>query len=565
MKKLFTRTASTLLLFIIVGVASAFVRPDVAEGQDNCTYTQMMFGFCIQANVVTFQDVPPVALTFSGSPTSITSGQSSTLSWTATNALECTSSDFVVPRAVWDGVTYDQFGATSGSISVSPSASKTYSLTCSGLGSYNGATYEGSSNTKSVTITVSGTPTTPTTPTNNPTANGFSSIFEIDNDADHSTVYATVPVSNVDLLSGGTASIATTYAFPSAGLWYLRSCGDMPPYTNGAVVESSEANNCSAWTQVSVLPTAPTNPIATCNPTGTSATLSWGAPAGVTTYYVRASKVGSCPSGWMQAGWDANTCTPNPDSYAGTSIVYATTPGTAYNYWVHGRNSDGSYGPASGTAFTCNNSTLPMCSNGVDEDSDGLTDYPADPGCSSSADTTEGPNPPIITSFTASPTRISLGNTSTLTWTSTGATSCTGGGFTAGGTNSNAVVTPGSVGIIPYSLSCTNAVGTANALPVSVEVITPTATIVAEPSLARDNKTTDLKWSATEAASCTISAVPAGPTFTATYAPITPGTNTTAVSNINDKTTFTISCLTTTGGNISASTQVNVRFLSDEF
>jgi hypothetical protein len=36
----------------------------------------------------------------------------------------------------------------------------------------------------------------------------------------------------------------------------------------------------------------------------------------------------------------------------------------------------------------------PQCSDGRDNDGDGFTDYPADPGCTSAADDTESPNPP---------------------------------------------------------------------------------------------------------------------------------------------------------------------------
>ncbi|MBI5457951.1 hypothetical protein HY971_04495 [Candidatus Kaiserbacteria bacterium] len=36
----------------------------------------------------------------------------------------------------------------------------------------------------------------------------------------------------------------------------------------------------------------------------------------------------------------------------------------------------------------------PQCSDGIDNDADGLADYPADTGCSSTSDNTEAPNPP---------------------------------------------------------------------------------------------------------------------------------------------------------------------------
>jgi hypothetical protein len=69
--------------------------------------------------------IPPPAsaptTTLTASPTSVTSGQSSTLSWSSTNATACT------------GVNFSPSG-TSGSISVAPSVATTYSLSCTGTG-----------------------------------------------------------------------------------------------------------------------------------------------------------------------------------------------------------------------------------------------------------------------------------------------------------------------------------------------------------------------------------------------------------------------------------------------
>ncbi len=79
---------------------------------------------------------PPSAptVTISASPTSITSGQSSTLTWSSTDATSCTASNG------WSGSQ-----STSGTQSVSPTADTTYTLTCTGTG--------GSAN-QSTTITV---------------------------------------------------------------------------------------------------------------------------------------------------------------------------------------------------------------------------------------------------------------------------------------------------------------------------------------------------------------------------------------------------------------------------
>lgn len=64
---------------------------------------------------------------------------------------------------------------------------------------------------------------------------------------------------------------------------------------------------------------------------------------------------------------------------------------------------------------------------------------------------------PTVT-LTASPTSITSGGSSTLIWSSTNATSCTGTGFTAGGTSGNAIVSPAVTQT--YSITCTGAGGT---------------------------------------------------------------------------------------------------------
>jgi peptidoglycan hydrolase-like protein with peptidoglycan-binding domain len=80
---------------------------------------------------------PPAspAITFTASPSSVTSGNSATLSWSVQNATACTASDG------WSGGK-----GTSGSQSVSPTASTAYSITCTGAGG---------SVKKTVTVTLS--------------------------------------------------------------------------------------------------------------------------------------------------------------------------------------------------------------------------------------------------------------------------------------------------------------------------------------------------------------------------------------------------------------------------
>ena len=83
---------------------------------------------------------PAPVVTLGVSPNSIASGQSTTLTWNATNASTCNAS------GSWSGTR-----ATSGSLSVSPTANASYALTCSGAGG-------------SVTRTASVSVTAPPTP-----------------------------------------------------------------------------------------------------------------------------------------------------------------------------------------------------------------------------------------------------------------------------------------------------------------------------------------------------------------------------------------------------------------
>lgn len=64
-----------------------------------------------------------VSASLAANPTSITSGQSSTLTWSSTNASSCVGSQDI-------GSGFSTGGATSGTASVSPTQTTTYTVTC---------------------------------------------------------------------------------------------------------------------------------------------------------------------------------------------------------------------------------------------------------------------------------------------------------------------------------------------------------------------------------------------------------------------------------------------------
>lgn len=106
-------------------------------------------------NVTTPQPAPTVTLT--ANPTSISSGSASLLTWTSSNATSCTSG------GAWTGGRSSSGSLTTGSLT----ASKTYSLTCSGAGG---------SATASVTVSVTALPTTKVGDLNGDNAVGFSDL-----------------------------------------------------------------------------------------------------------------------------------------------------------------------------------------------------------------------------------------------------------------------------------------------------------------------------------------------------------------------------------------------------
>jgi hypothetical protein len=161
--------------------------------------------------------------------------------------------------------------------------------------------------------------------------------------------------------------------------------------------------------------------------------------------------------------------------------------------------------------------------------------------------TVAAPPPPAPTaSLSASPTSITTGQSSTLSWSSTNATSCTGGGFTASGPSGSGVVTPSSP--TTYSITCSGNGGSA-AASATVTVATPppapTASLLAKPTSIKARQSSTLSWSSTNATSCT------GAGFTASKI------SGSAIVKPNMTTTYSITC-SGSGGSVTARATVIV-------
>lgn len=174
---------------------------------------------------------------------------------------------------------------------------------------------------------------------------------------------------------------------------------------------------------------------------------------------------------------------------------------------------------------------------------------------SASATVTVSAPAPTVT-ISAAPTTITLGNTTTISWSTTDASSCIASGAWTGAraTTGNQVVTPAASGSLSYTLSCTGAGGTASGTAtVTVNspplLPVPTVTLNAAPATVNLGGTSTLTWSSTDATTCTASGGWTGSRATSGNASVTPATTGTA--------SYTLSC-TGGGGTANATATVTV-------
>jgi Beta-propeller repeat/OmpA-like transmembrane domain len=119
--------------------------------------------------------------------------------------------------------------------------------------------------------------------------------------------------------------------------------------------------------------------------------------------------------------------------------------------------------------------------------------------------------PPTIT-ITAAPTTITVGQNSTLTWSSTNATSCTASGAWTGtqATSGAQSVSPAATGTSTYTLTCNGSGGSIDAsatvtVNAAAPAAAPTVILSINPTSITLGQTATLTWSSTNATACTAS------------------------------------------------------------
>jgi len=500
---------------------------------------------------VTAAAAPPV-VTIAANPTSLVLGNSATLTWSSTNATSCTAS------GAWSGSE-----AVSGTQSVTPGATGTssYALTCTGSGG-------------SVTSTATVTVTAPPLPT------------------------VTIAANPASLVLGGSSTLnwssTNATACTASGAWSgTEATSGMQSVTPTATGTNSYALTCtgsggSVTSTATVSVTAPPLPTVTiaANPAslvlGNSTTLSWSS-----------TNATSCTASGAWSGTEATsgtqnltpattgtnsyvlTCTGSGGSTTGTARVTVTAAVPTVMIAINptaittGQSATLSWSSSNATACTASGAW-----SGSEATSGTLSESPSAAGtdvytlsCTGSGGATSAsatltvsavtPPPPAAPTVTiaANPPDITRGQSTTLNWSSTNATSCTASGAWSGAepTGGSMNESPDAAGSDTYTLSCSGAGGSASASArVTVTAPTPAAptlSITAQPAAITLGQSTTLSWSSANAGSCTASGAWSGDEDTAGEQAETPAATGSAI--------YTLSC-SGPGGNVVAAVTVTV-------
>lgn len=321
-------------------------------------------GSCTTAtasDTVTVNNPPPPptpSVDLSASPAVVTAGNSVLISWSATQSTRC------------DGANFSTGGNTSGSVTITPTTTKTYSIICDS---------EVYSATPGVWVDTGLTDVTDLWCTAGPPAPNYNNYYT-DNPCPSSNPEGTACVGSETCVVNSWSTQATE---PGQAA-YCNLFSDIYRCNGGPAPNQVIDSAIVVYNQV------PNNPIITAPTSGVLSTNY--------TFEFRASDPDN-NSVRYRIDWnnDGVADLTLPSSGYTTSNTLLNTLyqwATQGSYTIQARTQD-IYGAQSGWtshAIAIAN-PAPQCSDGIDNDGDGYTDYSNDPGCTSAADTTESPNP----------------------------------------------------------------------------------------------------------------------------------------------------------------------------
>ncbi len=500
-------------------VVSTTTQPN---GNNSNTVTS---GFSTEVSGLTASGSPPVVSAFTASPSTITAGQSSTLSWTTTNATTVSIS----------GVTGTQ--PANGSVSVSPTTTTTYTLTATGPG---------------------GTATATTTTTVNPAPPPIVGSFA----ASPSTITA----GQSSTLSWTTTNTTSVSISGVTGTQPANGSVSVSPTTTTTytLTATGPGGTATATTTITVNPAPPIVGSFAASPpaiaAGQSSTLSWTTS---NTASVSISGVGPQPVSGSVSVSPTTTTTytltatgPGGTATASTTVTVTSAPPTVTSFTASpatitaGQSSTLSWTTTNTASVSISGVGTQPVSGSVSVSPTTTTTYTltaTGPGGTATATTTitVNPAPPIVVSFAASPATITPGQSSTLSWTTTNTASLSISGVGTQPVSGSVSVSPTTT--TTYTLTATGPGGTATATrTITVNPAPPTVvSFAASPATITAGQSSTLSWTTTNTTSVAISGV--GPQPVSGSVSLSPTTTT----------TYTLTA-TGPGGTATAETTVTV-------
>jgi trimeric autotransporter adhesin len=508
----------------------------------NKTYTLTCTGArgsVSQSVTVSIESTAP-SVSLEATPSTVAKGASSTLKWVSANATSCSAS------GAWAGNKPVSGSATTGTVS----ADATYTMTCEGPGGK--ATQSATVSVKAPApalslsvgpsaITKGGTATLNWS-TANATACSASGAWS-GSKAPHGSQWTGALTSNATYSltctgPGGSATQSATVSVSTHPTVTVSFYANMSTVASGAASKltwsSSNATSCTAsggWSgskgvsgsQATAALTADTTFALTCTGTDGSATQS-----------TTVSVISAAPTVHLTAS--PNTVV----SGNGSTLSWSSTNATACLASGDWSGSKATTGSQATGALTANTTYELTC-----------TGHGGTAQQSTTVSVTQ--HTPTVT-FVASPSTVTSGSGSTLTWAATNATSCAVSGAWSGawsGTKgtSGSQATGALTANQTYGIMCTGAGGSATqSATVSVIKAAPAVTLSASPSTVKSGASTTLTWNSTNATSCTASGGWSGNESTS-------GSKTTTA--LTATTSYMLTC-TGTGGPASQSVTVTV-------
>ena len=478
-------------------------------------------------------------VTLSATPSSVQLGQRATLQWSADNASSCKAS------GGWSGVMSTAGSAETGALNDTTD----FKLVCTGPGGDASQVVVVSVGSAQPTITLTAQPSTvghgqnstltwsSTDATVCAASGGWSGAMPPSGTQDTGALLASTDYDLSCTGPGGTAAQSVTVTVDSVVPSVTLSASPSTIVSGESATiawSSTDASTCTAsdgWS----------------GDRATSGSASTGALRDSVTYTL------SCTGAGGTASQSATVTVSGGSNSRAPTVTFSASPSTI----VNGANTTLTWSSADAAGCTASGAWSGAKATSGSQSSGALTSSASFTlscsgagGTASQTATVTVRSPSPAVTLSANPASVSKGANSTLTWSSSNATSCTGSNGWSGALATNGSKSVGPVNAATtYKISCTGPGGSATqGTTVGVIAPMPTVSLSVSPSTVVSGSSAQLTWSSTDATSCSASGSWSG-------AKATSGTEST--SALSAAATYVLSC-TGAGGTAKQSVSATV-------